>query len=150
MRWYGLLIPMLYCDAITDAMTKGLGQQKICVRYNILTSFLDVVFLYVLLPRCGMSGYFLSFLITHLLNFALSLARLMKITGQKFPVHIPLFSAAATVLAIWAASFVPGVLMRCICYVLLLGSLLFLLQILSREDILWIKGLLWKKTSPQR
>ena len=33
LRWYSLLVPMLYCDIITDAMTKGLGQQKICVRY---------------------------------------------------------------------------------------------------------------------
>ena len=54
LRLYSLLIPMLYCDAITDAMTKGLGQQKICVRYNILTSGLDVIFLWILLPQYGM------------------------------------------------------------------------------------------------
>ena len=150
MRWYALLIPMLYCDAITDAMTKGLGQQKICVRYNILTSFLDVVFLYILLPRYGMAGYYFSFLITHLLNFGLSLGRLMKITEQKLPLHIPLLSVTATVFSIWAASFVTGFLIRGICYLLILGSLLFLLKILSREDLHWIKGLLWKKTSPQR
>ena len=39
LRYYALMIPFLYCDAITDAMTKGLGQQKICVRYNIFTSW---------------------------------------------------------------------------------------------------------------
>lgn len=148
MRLYGLLIPMLYCDAITDAMTKGLGQQKACVRYNIVTSFLDVVFLYLLLPRYGMTGYYLSFLITHFLNFALSLNRLMRITVQKLPLHIPLFSVAATVFSIWAASFAKGFLIRGICYVLLLGSTLFLLKILNREDIRWIRGLIWKKTSP--
>ena len=42
LRRFSLMIPMLYCDAIIDAMTKGLGQQKDCVRYNILTSALDV------------------------------------------------------------------------------------------------------------
>ena len=62
LKLYALLVPMLYCDALTDAMTKGLGQQKACVRYNILTSAMDVVFLYLLLPRYGrlfsqFSGY---------------------------------------------------------------------------------------------
>ena len=61
LRLYSLLVPMLYCDAITDAMTKGLGQQTACVRYNILTSTLDVIFLFLLLPRYGMMGYFVSF-----------------------------------------------------------------------------------------
>ena len=57
LRLYGLLVPMLYCDALTDAMTKGLGQQTACVRYNILTSAMDVAFLYILLPKYGMGGY---------------------------------------------------------------------------------------------
>ncbi len=145
MRAYGLLIPMLYCDAITDAMTKGLGQQKICVRYNILTSFLDVVFLYILLPNYGMIGYYFSFLLTHLLNFILSLRRLMKITDQQISFHIPLFSASAGLFSIWAAGYVEHILFRCICYCLILGCSLFLLQVLNREDVKWISGLVQKK-----
>ena len=81
LRCYALLIPMLYCDAITDAMIKGLGQQTVSVAYNITTNFLDVVFLWLLLPKYGMNGYFFSFLVTHLLNFLLSLHRLLKITA---------------------------------------------------------------------
>ena len=73
---FALLSPMLYCDALIDAMTKGLGQQTYCVRYNIITSALDLLLLYILLPRYGMYGYFLSFFATHLLNFALSIRRL--------------------------------------------------------------------------
>lgn len=145
LRWYALLVPMLYCDIITDAMTKGLGQQKICVRYNILTSFLDVLFLYLLLPKYGMEGYFVSFFLTHLLNFGLSLRRLLKITKQSIPFYIPSLSAAAAIFAIWAASHVPSCTMRSICYLLILGSLLFLLKVLNREDIRWVKGLLYKK-----
>ena len=148
MRRYGLLIPMLYCDAITDAMTKGLGQQTACVRYNIVTSFLDVVFLFFLLPRYGMTGYYISFLITHLLNFSLSLNRLMKITEHRIPLHIPLLSMTANCFSIWAASFTTGFLIRGICYLLILGSTLFLLKILDHNDIRWIRGLIWKKTSP--
>ena len=145
LRWYSLLVPMLYCDIITDAMTKGLGQQKICVRYNILTSVLDVVFLYLLLPHYGMTGYFLSFFVTHLLNFVLSLRRLLKITHQTIPFYIPASAASATIFAIWAASYPENPALRCAAFLLVLGSLLFLLKILIREDLLWIQGLIRKK-----
>ena len=145
LRLYALLIPMLYCDAITDAMTKGLGQQKICVRYNIFTSALDVIFLYLLLPEYGMMGYFVSFFVTHLLNFALSLRRLLKITGETIPFYIPAFTAIALLLAVWGAvSFSHGAA-RVISYIALLGSLLYLLKVISKEDVLWVKGLLHKK-----
>ncbi|MBQ7800711.1 MAG: polysaccharide biosynthesis C-terminal domain-containing protein [Oscillospiraceae bacterium] len=142
MRWYALLVPMLYCDSVTDAMTKGLGQQKVCVRYNILTSALDVAFLYILLPRYGMEGYFVSFLATHLLNFCLSLRRLLKITGQAIPFHIPALSASAMLFAIFAASFLAVPAQRAGAYLLILGCQLFLMKILTRADILWVMGLL--------
>jgi stage V sporulation protein B len=108
LKLYGLLIPMLYCDAITDAMTKGLGQQKICVRYNILTAAMDVLFLYLLLPKYGMAGYYASFLITHLLNFALSLRLLLKISGVTLPFYIPSLIVSAAAAALWGASHIRG------------------------------------------
>ena len=150
LRWYALLIPMLYCDIVTDAMTKGLGQQKICVRYNILTSVLDVIFLYLLLPQYGMDGYFISFFITHLLNFCLSLRRLLKITKQHIPFHIPSLAAAATVFSIWSASFAGSAVQKAISYPLILGSLLFLLKILNRNDVRWIIGLIRKNDLTKR
>lgn len=150
LRLYALLIPMLYCDLLTDAMTKGLGQQKICVRYNILTSFLDVVFLYLLLPRYGMEGYFVSFLVTHLLNFILSLRRLCIITDDSIPLSVAFFSAMSAGFGIWACTHVKAVLMRGICYLLILGSLLFLLRVLTKEDLYWFTGLIRKKDLTSR
>jgi len=145
LQLYALLAPMLYCDAITDAMTKGLGQQKICVRYNILTSALDVIFLYFLLPKYGMMGYFVSFLLTHLLNFILSLRRLLKITGETIPFYIPGFTAAAALMAVMGASTFSNPVLRSVAYIALLCSLLYLLKVVSKEDILWIKGLIHRK-----
>lgn len=142
LKLYSLLVPMLYCDAITDAMTKGLGQQKICVRYNILTSAMDVVFLYILLPKYGMDGYFFSFLVTHLVNFALSLRRLLKITGETVPFYIPALACAAAIAAACAASMLRGITGRCLGYLALLGSLLYLLRIIGQEDVAWIKRLI--------
>ena len=145
LRRFSLLIPMLYCDAITDAMTKGLGQQKICVRYNILTSVLDVVFLYFLLPRYGMDGYFISFLVTHLLNFLLSLHLLVKISGITVSLWTPLAAIAATAVGIGAASLLANAVLGCIACILIMGALLFLGKVLHREDITWLFGLVRKK-----
>ena len=145
LRLYALLIPMRYCDAITDAMSKGLGQQKICVRYNILTSALDVLFLWLLLPGYGMTGYFVSFTVTHLINFLLSLRLLVKISGVRIPFYIPVLSISALGAAILGAGFFPTPTGQAIAYCGLLGSLLCLFQITGQEDIRWLKGLLYKK-----
>lgn len=141
LKRYALLIPMLYCDSITDAMTKGLGQQRACVRYNILTSSMDVVFLYILLPRYGMEGYFLSFLVTHLINFLLSIRRLLKITGERIPFYIPALTLSAGMGAVWGASHLDSAISQCAVYVLALGSLLCLFGVTGREDIRWLRGL---------
>ena len=141
LRLYALLVPMLYCDCITDAMTKGLGQQKICVRYNILTSFMDVVFLFILLPKYGMIGYFFSFLVTHLLNFILSIRQLFKISGTKISPHLPLLTAIAAAIGVWASSLLAQPLGKSVAFVLLFSSLLVLLKVLHKEDLHWVKGL---------
>lgn len=145
LRLYALLIPMLYCDAITDAMTKGLGQQKACVRYNIITSAMDVVLLFLLLPKYGMMGYFFSFLVTHLLNFILSLGRLLKIVGKVFSPGVLLLAGISTGCAVFVASHVHQPVLRGCSYILLLGSLLVLLKVVGKEDLTWVKGLVSRK-----
>lgn len=145
LRRYSMLVPMLYCDSITDAMTKGLGQQKACVRYNIITSFLDVVFLYLLLPTYGMDGYFASFLVTHLINFLLSLRRLLKITAIHIPFSMPLLCGCATVLSVFGAFLLSAVSSRCAAFLGLLGSQLVLFGVVSKADVHWLRGLLHKK-----
>ena len=147
LRLFALLTPMLYCDAITDAMIKGLGQQTACVRYNILTSGLDVLFLYLLLPKYGMEGYFLSFLVTHLLNFVLSVRRLMKLTGKIIPFSTVILTLSATVGSVILSNLVAGPILRSGTFILLIGSLLCLFRIISREDVLWIIGLIRRKGS---
>ena len=145
LRLYSPLVPMLYCDAITDALTKGLGQQTACVRYNILTSSLDVIFLWLLLPQYGMEGYYFSFLVTHALNFGLSLSRLLKISREKIPVYVPLLSVSAAIAAVWCVSHLHNTLARIPAFLALLVSLLYLLRIVGKEDILWIRGLITKQ-----
>ena len=145
LKWFALLVPMLYCDAITDAMVKGLGQQKVCVRYNILTSALDVIFLYLLLPRYGIGGYFASFLITHLINFILSIRRLMKITGQLLPLLTPALTLGSVMIGIGLAATLSHPAAKGSAYLAILFSLLTIFRVIFKEDIQWIKSLLYKK-----
>ena len=147
---YALLVPMLYCDCVTDAMTKGLGQQKICVRYNIITSVMDVCFLFLLLPRWGMEGYFVSFFVTHFINFCLSLGRLLKITGLTLPFRIPALAIASTVFSLFAASYLPGAISQAIIYPILLGCCLVLSGILNMADLHWLRGLIRKNDLAKR
>ena len=145
LKWFSLMVPMLYCDAITDAMVKGLGQQKASVRYNILTSTLDVIFLFFLLPRYGIGGYFASFLITHLINFLLSIRRLMKITGQSFPLLTPALCLASVAVGIALVSPLSRPGAKICAFLAVLFSLLTLFRIVSKADVQWLKSLIYKK-----
>ena len=144
MRLYSLLIPMLYCDCIVDAMTKGLGQQKICVRYNIITSTLDVIFLYFLLPKYGMAGYFLSFTLTHMLNFFLSIRRLILITGESFAFRVPLMALVTMAAALLGAGTFTHPIMQLLAYCAILFSLWTISGIVSIGTLNWVRGLIYR------
>lgn len=83
LRIFAPMILMLYLDAITDGMLKGLAEQLSCVRYNTLTSALDVVLLFLLLPRYGVAGYVFTFTLTHAINLFLSVRRLLRVVGLR-------------------------------------------------------------------
>ena len=82
LRIFAPMVPMLYLDCITDGMHKGLGQQLYCVRLNTVTALLDVLLLFLLLPRWGIGGFVFSFTVTHGINFYYSLRRLLQISGH--------------------------------------------------------------------
>lgn len=145
LKMFSLLTAMLYCDAVTDAMIKGLGEQKASVRYNILTNTMDVSLLYILLPRYGIMGYFASFAITHVINFWLSIRRLLRVSKHKIPARIPIITVSAAIICVWACSHVSLALHRAFAYVAMLLCILFLLRVLKREDLQWVKGLIYKK-----
>lgn len=145
LKMYALLIPMLYCDAIVDAMTKGLGQQKKCVFYNIVTSTLDVILLYILLPKYGMNGYFISFFVTHFINFILSIRRLFKITKLQFPLRTPLLAAISAAVAIVAAGRFTYHWSKVVIYLSMMLSLFSLGKVIKKEDVHWIAGLIKRK-----
>lgn len=146
LRWFAPLTVMLYCDIVTDAIIKGLGQQKASVRYNILTSGMDVILLFLWLPQYGMVGYYASFLLTHALNFALSLGRLLKITGQRLRIRQPAAALIAGGAAVTAASYVTSPVLRVAVFVILLGCGLTISGVTGKKDLRWIRGLILPQT----
>ena len=146
LKLYAIMIPMLYCDAITDAMTKGLGQQKICVRYNITTSLLDVIFLFFLLPKFGMMGYLFSFFITHLINFILSLRKLIQTSHCSLSASMPAMGVLSAILAIILSFWIVTPIVRGVCFIVIILCLYALFGVIKKEDIRWIKGLFQAKS----
>ena len=142
LRWFSLLVPMLYCDLIVDAMTKGLGQQRICVRYNIISNSLDVLLLFILLPRFGITGYLASFVITHVLNFALSLRRLVKISHPGMTLHYPCFALSAWLIALFGATQFTGPVRQVSAFLGLFFCVSYFFGVWSPGDVQWLKKLL--------
>ena len=84
-RYLRLFCPMvlfLYLDATVDGLQKGLGQQLHLVRYNSFTNVIDVLGLWLLLPRYGIGGYLFTYCLSHLVNFFLSLRRLLIVVDR--------------------------------------------------------------------
>ena len=145
LKWFAPLSVMLYCDAVTDAMIKGLGEQKASVRYNILTNTMDVAFLYVLLPRYGIFGYFVSFTVTHVINFILSIRRLLKITGISIRTTTAMTTILSAVASVFLCKTIANPLMKSFCCTTVLSCLLVISGVLQKADLVWLKGLIKRR-----
>ena len=92
-----------------------------------------------------MEGYFASFLITHLINFALSLRRLLRITGVKIPLSIPFRTLSALAGALGLSSLVSSPGGKILIFLPALASGLVLLGLTGKEDLRWFRNLLLRK-----
>ena len=108
LRLFAPVALVLYLDALVDGMLKGLSEQVANVRYNTITSALDVALLFVLLPRYGLGGYVFTFIAAHLVNFALSLRRLLRVTGLRASASAAVRTALLAVGAGAAALLTPA------------------------------------------
>ena len=80
LRIFAPMVLFLYLDAVVDGLQKGLGQQLHLVRYNTATNVIDVLGLWLLLPRFGLAGYVFTYCLSHLVNLFLSLRRRLLVT----------------------------------------------------------------------
>ncbi len=139
LRCFSPAVLMLYLDAITDGMLKGLAQQIPCVRYNTVTSLLDVVLLFVLLPRWGIGGYLFSFAVTHAINLFLSLRRLLLTSGHQPRAVDFLRPLLCLGCAVFPAAPLDGPAARSVVFFLLLSGSYLLTDALSPCDRRWLR-----------
>ncbi len=147
LRMFSYLVPMLYCDIIVDGMTKGLGQQRSCVRYNIVSNTMDVIMLFFLLPRLGITGYFVSFLFSHVLNFLLSIRRLLFIGKIRANLYYPCFALIAYLFATFGANTFTGPIRKILAFLGLFFCLCYFFGVITAVDLHWLYNLLKRKES---
>lgn len=78
------LVILIYLDKIIDAMLRGLDKQVGVMFCNIFDLFLTIILIYSLVPIYGIYGYLAIIAISEILNFAISLIQLYKVTKFKF------------------------------------------------------------------
>ena len=66
-------------DCVIDNILKGLDAQNDVMIINILDLFINILLIYTLVPKLGITGYILSMYFSEIFNLALSMRKLIKI-----------------------------------------------------------------------
>lgn len=143
------LIPVMYLDTTVDFILKGLGEQVYTMGINILDAVLSLSLVLILVPRMSITGYIVAVYTVEIINFALSIARLIKVVDMRFSVGWvlrPLFSAyAVSVAAKFIATDVRALsLPTPLLFAISLASiflLMYLSKSLTAEDARYLKKL---------
>lgn len=138
------LLPIIYIDCVTDGCLKGLNQQVHSMVYNVLEGIINVVLLFILLPRTAIMGYIAVMYIKEIFNAALSIRRLSKVTSVDFKTWGIIGALASSCGAqLCCRITVPGapLWITLTIYCLFYTALLYVLSDVSRKDIKWILSL---------
>ncbi len=154
---FAAAIPVMYTDTAVDGMLKGLGQQLSSMRYNIIDAAVSVALVYTLLPKFGIYGYVICVFVCEILNFSLSIGRLITVTGAK--ISLPTITAAPVCCIAGAASLslilcrlfgfaldtapkcAAAIIATIILYLLLMAGV----SAVSREEINWFCSIFRKE-----
>ncbi|MBQ3065292.1 MAG: polysaccharide biosynthesis protein [Clostridia bacterium] len=157
------LVPVMYLDTMVDAVLKGLDLQIASMRYNIMDAAFCVLCAYILLPHLGILGYILLLYASEIFNLALSIGKMLSVTGLRLPV---LRLCGGPVIAVIGASaltelffrIIPitfdfaviDLITRILVMIIFYGTLLFLLGCIGKNDIrVFFSLLLGRKAPPQ-
>ncbi|MDD6981245.1 MAG: oligosaccharide flippase family protein [Clostridia bacterium] len=78
------VVPLMFLDHVTDCALKGLGEQVYTMWVNIGDSLISILLVLLILPSQGAVGYVYVIEIAEALNFAFSLARLVRVTRIRY------------------------------------------------------------------
>lgn len=77
------VVPLMYLDSAADGILKGLGEQTSYMIFNAVDSALRVALMFLLVPVLGTTGVIAVIIFSELFNTALSLWRLLKVSGAR-------------------------------------------------------------------
>lgn len=146
------VIPVMYTDIVVDSFLKGLDKQVDSMRYNILDAFLCVLLVYFLIPKFAIKGYIITIFASEIINFVLSLRKLISITSFKInlldslvkPIFCILSAVAITNLITLNITLSPVLEL---CFKVLICLILYILTLslfgaITKEDKVWFYNLL--------
>ena len=154
-RLLSLIVPVMYADTSTDAILKGLGEQVHCMKVNIADAVLSIVLVSLLVPRYGIIGYIVTIYIAEIVNAALSIGRLIRVTDFRFPtvrfVVLPVFCAIGSgafsniLLYLFSPpSDITSTILGILVFILIYFIFLCITQTISDDDADWIMSIIKK------
>ena len=77
-RKLSFLVPFMYIDTVTDALLKGLGEQRYCMKVNIADAAISLILVVIFTPTLGLGGYIISMYACEIVNLYLSARKLRQ------------------------------------------------------------------------
>lgn len=81
---FGPLVPIMYLDTAVDSVLKGVGEQFYCMKVNIIDATLSLILVLILVPEFGTWGYVICVYCAEMVNAALSIGKMLKVTEITF------------------------------------------------------------------
>lgn len=85
------LIAIMYLDGAVDGVLKGLNEQIHSMKINIIDAAVSIILVWVLVPKFGLNGYIATVFVCEIVNCALSLTRLTKVSSPYISISKNLF-----------------------------------------------------------
>lgn len=143
------IVPFMYLDAISDGILKGLDQQRFTFRTSVGDSAIRILLVLLLLKRFGIYGFIGIMYFSNLFTCALNVNRLSKSSGARLNLmnnfFMPVccgFSLCLITRFVLEFFNVPNLIyvtILCLVCIPLYLVLLFLLGVIDRDDISFIK-----------
>ena len=140
------IIPLIYVDFVVDSLLKALDLQVTSLKFNTIDALFRTSLVLLLLPLSGMRGYVMILFAGAALNAALSLGKLLRVSGVKPRLRRWIFLPALCSAAAGAISLLPLRLLgggaAALAASILLAALLYFLFLrltgcVTKEDVGW-------------
>ncbi len=142
-KTFAPLVPIIYIDAVTDGCLKGLGEQVYSMALNVAEGVLNVVLLFIFLPKGAIGAYIVIMYIKEGLNTFLSLRRLTEVTNVRLEYKTTVTVSLCAVAA-WISTEIvsPGnTVIKIMFYIIFYVAMLYVSDSVTRNDIKWTVSL---------